>query len=139
MNLNLNLNRSYTAARSALPLLAFVGLLCATSLSSAAEALYAKKPSWAETMAASREALAGYKRDGGFETVATKIIRGGEEAEHITADIEGLKTLSLVATVGDDTYNFDQAVWGDPVVITKDGEKVSLSHLGPRIGKRGLG
>ncbi len=66
-----------------------------------------------------------------FRPVRTPVIRGGEKAQKLAADVTGLKELYLVATVGGDTYNHDQAIWAEPKLIDKDGRAVDMTTLKP--------
>jgi len=66
-----------------------------------------------------------------FKAVRTPVVRGGEKAQALTADITGVKDLYLIATIGGDTYNFDQAVWAEPKLFDKDGRTVDLTTLKP--------
>ncbi len=66
-----------------------------------------------------------------FQTVRTQVIRGGDKAQALVADVTGLTDLFLVATIGGDTYNYDQAIWGEPKLIDRDGHAVDLTTLKP--------
>ena len=66
-----------------------------------------------------------------FQAVRTPVIRGGQQAQAVTADITGVKDLYLVATIGGDTYNHDQAIWAGPKLIDKDGRAVDMTTLKP--------
>lgn len=63
--------------------------------------------------------------------VRSKVIRGGEAAHSIDADITGASDLYLVATIGPDTYNYDQATWAEPTLIDTQGKPVDLTTLKP--------
>lgn len=54
-------------------------------------------------------------------------LRGGQEAQQISVDITGLKTLTLLAT----GYSFGQAVWGEAVLVAQDGSTTNLAALKP--------
>lgn len=66
-----------------------------------------------------------------FKPVRTPVIRGGEKARTLTADVTGVKDLYLVATIGGDTYNHDQAIWAEPRLFDRDGRAVDLTTLKP--------
>lgn len=66
-----------------------------------------------------------------FQPVRTKVIRGGEPAQALVADVTGVKDLFLVATIGGDTYNFDQAIWAEPKILDQDSRAVDLTTLKP--------
>ena len=74
-----------------------------------------------------------------FQPVQTKTIRGGEPAQTIRADVTGVKDLFLVATIGPDTYNHDQAIWAEPKLFDKDGRAVDLTTLAPAHTQVGWG
>ena len=74
-----------------------------------------------------------------FQPVQTQVIRGGEPAQTIRADVTGVKDLFLVATIGPDTYNYDQAIWAEPKLFDKDGRAVDLTTLAPADTQVGWG
>jgi formylglycine-generating enzyme required for sulfatase activity len=65
------------------------------------------------------------------ELAASKVMRGGEESVALSADIKGVKELTLIATVGPDTYDFDRAVWGNPQIVLDNGTTVDLTTITP--------
>jgi len=71
--------------------------------------------------------------------VSSPLMRGGMEAATMTADITGVGELTLIATVGPDTYDFDQAVWGNPRLVLADGTTVALATLTPAVAEVGWG
>lgn len=73
------------------------------------------------------------------QTVSSPLMTGGMEAVPLTADLAGSKEVTLIATVGPDTYDFDQAVWGNPRLILSDGTAVSLATLRPTASEVGFG
>ncbi|OGV58562.1 MAG: hypothetical protein A2283_00500 [Lentisphaerae bacterium RIFOXYA12_FULL_48_11] len=74
-----------------------------------------------------------------FEPVKTRVIKGGDAPLPVVADITGVKDLFLVATIGNDTYNYDQAIWANPKLFDKDGKAVDLSDLKPHKTQVGWG
>ena len=74
-----------------------------------------------------------------FQPVKTKVIRGGEPAQTISADVSGVKDLFLAATIGPDTYNHDQAIWAEPKLFDKDGRAVDMTTLKPASTQVGWG
>jgi formylglycine-generating enzyme required for sulfatase activity len=98
---------------------------------SGAAPVYEKKASWPDTMAASRRVFLNRRGSDGFTPVSTALCRGGMEAEKITADITGLRGLCLKADTGPDNNNYDQAIWGNPVLIAADGTETPLTKLKP--------
>lgn len=67
------------------------------------------------------------------------LMRGGMAAMPVTADVTGAKELVLIATVGPDDYDFDQAVWGNPRVVCADGTAVDLTARTPLQAQVGWG
>mgnify|MGYP005834032231 CR=1 FL=1 len=105
---------------------------------------YVRKAAWQETMLASREALARVQAEApqpeaGFKPYSTGVIRGGQPAQNISLDVSGLDQLWLVADVGPDNYDYDQAIWGEPRLITAQGAVVRLPTLKPTSVKVGWG
>jgi len=104
---------------------------------------YAKKATWQETLRAVREALIAQfaKADpgSGFQPYVSPLLRGGNEAARVRVRVSGLKRLWLEADVGPDNYNYDQAIWGDPKLISKDGHAVPLTDLQPVYAQVGWG
>jgi Hydrazine synthase alpha subunit middle domain/NPCBM/NEW2 domain len=84
-------------------------------------------------------ALAATTPTKAFQPVQTKVIRGGEPAQTIRADVTSVKDLFLVATIGPDTYNYDQAIWAEPKLFDKDGREVDLTTLKPASTQVGWG
>ncbi|MHC4404240.1 MAG: NPCBM/NEW2 domain-containing protein, partial [Planctomycetota bacterium] len=66
-----------------------------------------------------------------FQPVRTALIRGGDAAQTLTVDVDGLEDLYLVVTFGDDNYRSDQAIWAEPKLIGRDGRAVDLTTLEP--------
>ncbi len=100
---------------------------------------YRKQATWAETMVASREALAKIKTSSDFKPFVSKVLRGKQKPERVVVDVSGLDKLYLIATIGPDTYNFDQAVWGEPTLIDAKGKKTPLGQLKPASVRVGWG
>lgn len=74
-----------------------------------------------------------------FKPVKTAVIRGGDKAQKLSVDITGLKTLYLAASIGGDTHKSDQAIWGEPRLIDKNGKSVNLTSLKPASVEVGWG
>ncbi len=106
-------------------------------------AYYVKKATWPETMLASREALAKAQaeapKETAFKPYVTGVVRGGQPAQQISLDVSSLDQLWLVADVGDDNYDWDQAIWAEPRLVAKDGAEVRLPTLKPVSVKVGFG
>ena len=73
------------------------------------------------------------------ETVSSGLMKGGMGPAALTADVTGAKDLTLIATVGPDTYDYDQAVWGNPRLVLSDGKTVDLTTLKPMEASVGWG
>jgi len=65
------------------------------------------------------------------ELVSSELLKGGMEAVAIKAELKGVKELSLIATVGPDTYDYDRAVWANPRIILEDGSAIDLTTIKP--------
>ena len=104
---------------------------------------YLKKPTWHETMLASREALMKYQaeqpRATNFKPFVSGVLRGGQPPQQVSVDVSELDQLWLLADVGGDSYDWDQAIWGEPRLIAKDGSEVLLSKVRPASVKVGWG
>ncbi|MBM4043232.1 MAG: hypothetical protein FJ290_32490, partial [Planctomycetes bacterium] len=123
---------------------ACLACVLATAAFAADPAYYVKKATWPETMLASREALAkaqaeAPKEAAAFRPYVTGVVRGGQPAQQISLDVSALDQLWLVADVGDDNYDWDQAIWAEPRLITKDGAETRLPTLKPVSVKVGWG
>ena len=94
---------------------------------------YVKKSTWHATMLASREALAKWRASerSGFRPFVTPVARGGRPARRVSVDVSTLDELWLVADVGGDDYKWDQAIWAEPLLTTRDGKQVRLTTLKP--------
>ena len=73
------------------------------------------------------------------ETVSSGLMKGGMAPVALTADVTGAKELTLIATVGPDNYDYDQAVWGNPRLVLADGSAVNLVTLKPISSEVGYG
>lgn len=73
------------------------------------------------------------------QAVRTKVIRGGEAAHAISADVTGIDDLYLVAHIGPDTYNHDQAIWAEPKLIDPSGQITDMTTLKPAAANVGWG
>ena len=103
---------------------------------------YAKKGTWTETMLAAREAQMAAQAVAptpAFKPFSTEVLRGNQAPVKISLNVAGLDKLWLVATVGGDDYNYDQAIWGEPKLIAKDGKETRLCDLKPASVKVGFG
>lgn len=62
-------------------------------------------------------------------------LTGGAPAQRLTFDVTNVKTLVLAAT----GYSWGQAVWGEPVLLDKDGRRTLLTALTPLAAHVGWG
>jgi formylglycine-generating enzyme required for sulfatase activity len=105
-----------------------------------APAWYVKQDTWQATMRASRTALARQRakeEDTPFQPFVSPVLRGRAEPLRVSVDVSGLDELWLVATYGPDDYHHDRAVWGEPVVIDKQGKAtplVKMKRLHAKVG-----
>ena len=66
---------------------------------------------------------------GAVFAVETPVVRGSEKAVVLTENVEGVEEVKLVATIGPDTYDYDQAIWCAPMFVLKDGSRVDATTL----------
>ena len=69
----------------------------------------------------------------------TPVVRGNEKAVAVVENVEGRDEVKLVATIGPDTYDYDQAIWCEPSFVMKDGSRVDATTLELRAAKAGWG
>lgn len=69
----------------------------------------------------------------------TKLMRGGDKAQAVSADVTGVRDLYLVVTFGGDSYQSDQAIWAEPRLTDKDGRSVDMTTLTPKHAQVGWG
>lgn len=74
-----------------------------------------------------------------FQPVRTPLLRGGQPAQQLQADVTGVQDLYLVAHIGPDTYNHDQAIWAEPLLFDRSGRAFDLSTLKPARTEVGWG
>lgn len=117
-------------------------LLTATGWAFAAD--YAKKSSWAETMAAMRatylqspEAEQAAARDSLFRPFDSGRINGSGPAKQVVVDIAGLKEMRLLTICEKSPANCN--IWGEPKLIAKDGTVTRLTDIKPTKVRVGWG
>ena len=71
--------------------------------------------------------------------VSSTWIKSGMKAEHIKANVKGLKKLVLITNGGPDGNSWDHAVWGNPRLTRKDGTVVFLDEVKLEYGNAGWG
>ena len=125
-------------AEPARRLLGVLGL-CLFAASVGSQELYVSHDSWAETMTAARHALEAVRGEDEAGSFSTGILRGRQEPVRIELDVSGFDELWLEADIGDDTYNYDQAIWAEPTLIRPDGTAVRLTALEPHSVSVGWG
>ncbi|MBI5831650.1 MAG: SUMF1/EgtB/PvdO family nonheme iron enzyme [Armatimonadetes bacterium] len=126
-----------------LRLVLLVSLLLCCRLAGADPAWYTRLDTWQTTVAAARaaaaEAAAKATSAQGFRPFASDVRRGGMAPLKISVDVTGVDQLWLIATVGGDTYDYDQAIWGEPTVTAADGTSAKLAEIKPESAKVGWG
>ena len=75
----------------------------------------------------------------GIVRAETPVVRGGDRAAAVAADVAGAEEVKLVATVGPDTYDYDQAIWCQPEFVMRDGSRVDATTLALRGNVAGWG
>jgi hypothetical protein len=74
-----------------------------------------------------------------FQPIKTQLMRGGDRAIEVTADVTGVQDLYLVVTYGSDNYRSDQAIWAEPKLIDADGRVVEMTTIRPHESQVGWG
>ena len=99
-------------------------------------AAYIKKPTWAETMTASRSKLIKiYSKTGTASTAPcfrpydSGLMKGNGQGKSLSVNISGLKILRLVGDCVEGPANCN--IWGEPKLIAKDGTETRLTSLKP--------
>jgi hypothetical protein len=102
----------------------------------AAPDTYARKATWAETMAAARAAhlqspaAATAPATGlAFEPFDSGPMPGDGPARQVSLNVSGLDTIRLLAFCEQGTANCN--IWGEPTLIAKDGKATKLGSLQP--------
>ena len=105
--------------------------------------VYEKKEDWQETMRQTREALmaaeAEHDPTSAFRPYVSPLMRGGDAPARVDVALQGAKRLWLEADVGGDDYNYDQATWGDPILLDAEGKPTPLTDLAPVLVEVGWG
>ena len=131
-----------TASRWAGVVLAVAG--CAGVLIAAALAapapdppqVYARKATWAESMAATRARYVEWlaktgkpESPSGFQPFDSGAMPGDRPAQHVLLNVSGLSEIRLVTVCEQGTANCN--IWGEPRLIAKDGSETRLGALKP--------
>ena len=74
-----------------------------------------------------------------FEPVETKLLRVNDKPLPLEVDVTGVTDLYLVVTYGDDSYDSDQAIWGEPTLYDAAGNAVRLTAIKPVEAQVGWG
>ena len=74
-----------------------------------------------------------------FEPVKSKLARVSTPAQEISVELDGARDLYLIADYAGDSYDCDQAIWGDPKLIDNDGNEIDLSAVTPESARTGWG
>ncbi len=93
-------------------------------LASAAEAPAVAPKPFVEAMLSARSAP---KTGDGFTPFVSQVIRGETAAQRISVDVSAVQDLWLVNTHAGDGNDRDLCVWGEPVLIARDGKKAPLT------------
>jgi len=74
-----------------------------------------------------------------FRPVKTSLMRGGDTARPVSADVTGVRDLYLAVTCGGDNSRADQAIWAEPTLLAADGSRADLATLAPKHAQVGWG
>ncbi|MDO5308162.1 MAG: NPCBM/NEW2 domain-containing protein [Planctomycetia bacterium] len=75
----------------------------------------------------------------GFEPVRSGLMRVTTPAQKLEVELNGATDLYLYADYAGDSYDCDQAIWGEPTLIDADGRRVDLTTLRPESAQTGWG
>jgi len=100
---------------------------------------YEKQDTWAETMLVARASWLSEQAEVTFKPFISEVLRGGDAPVRVEMDLRGVDTLRLIATIGPDTYSYDQAIWGNATLTDAAGKTVRLSALKPKSVSVGYG
>ena len=111
--------------------------LCAVTLhakppSPEATACYVRKPTWPETMVATRAKLHELAAPAHAKAFTSDVIRGSAEAKQIEVDISAFGQLWLVAEDAGDGIGCDHSAWGDPELVDSKGTVTLLTTFKPK-------
>lgn len=105
------------------------------------EPAYVKAESWAQTVVAARASIlrqqAQAAEPSAFKPFTSGPLRGEDAARRISLDITGLQMLRLVTVLEQGRGNCH--IWGEAMLIGKDGTPTRLSTLKPTFVKVGWG
>ncbi|MCX5670467.1 MAG: NPCBM/NEW2 domain-containing protein [Planctomycetota bacterium] len=98
--------------------------------------VYAKKATWAESMAATRARYVEWlartgkaESPSGFQPFDSGAMPGDGPAQHVSLNVSGLNEIRLVTVCEQGTANC--SIWGEPRLIAKDGSETRLGALKP--------
>jgi hypothetical protein len=98
--------------------------------------VYAKKATWAESMAATRAQYVEWlgktgrpEKPSGFQPFDSGTMAGDGPAQHVSLSVAGLDVIRLVAICEQGTANCN--IWGEPTLIARDGTETKLGSLKP--------
>ena len=74
-----------------------------------------------------------------FETVKSPRMVCKSAPYQLTVDLQGITDLFLYADCGGDSYDCDQAIWGEPTLIDSNGNLIDLTTIQPVSTKTGWG
>jgi hypothetical protein len=97
---------------------------------------YEKKSTWHDTLLAWAENPARNSQLG-FKPFAGAVLGQKDGAQSVRVNIAGLKELWLLTGDGGDGTSYDDAIWADPKLITKDQKTIWLTDLKPVTAQAG--
>ena len=97
----------------------------------------AETEQWVGRILQAREIVRECGGEPAFAPVVSKVLRKGDVAVPVQADIGGIRHLWLAVDIGGDSFNCDHAVWCDPVLVDAEGRKTPLTDLRPLAAKVG--
>jgi hypothetical protein len=76
---------------------------------------------------------------GALDPVTSGVMKDGMPARKMVVELRGANDLYLLATHGGDSYDYDQAVWAEPMLLDAEGKAVDLTTIEPVEAKVGWG
>jgi formylglycine-generating enzyme required for sulfatase activity len=88
---------------------------------------YRKQSTWHDSLLASLEAISRSELEDGFASFESGVMRGGQPARKVSVNVAGAREMHLLVT-GCPDVRWGVADWADAALITKRGERQSLSQ-----------
>jgi len=94
------------------------------------------RPSWAQAVVEARTQAKAMGQGGAFDS---GVVAAGQPARKVSVDVAGWDEMWLSARAEGEDRGRESAVWGEPVLVDKDGKRTPLAKMGPAVLKIGRG